>query len=113
VKGMLARATPRPMLGVELRAVRVRRPVISDESSVAWLVLSVEPRGAAARAGIMQGDVLLGHAGRPFATRADLATLLRDAGPGGALRFDVGRGGRALVCEVVMGEAFSGDQRAA
>lgn len=113
VRRMVAGAAPRPMLGVRLRPVQVRMPARSEASSFAWLVLALDPNGAAARAGIIQGDVLLGHAGRPFGTSADLAALLRDVGPGGALRLDVGRGGRTISCDVVMGAAVGSDRRAA
>jgi serine protease Do len=112
VRDVLAGAAPRPMLGVQLRPVRVRVPAGAAES-VGLLVLALDPRGAAARAGIIQGDVLLGHAGHPFTERADLAALLRDAGPGAAVRLDVGRGGRRFTCEVVMDPAFGGGRRAA
>lgn len=113
VRALLAATAPRPVLGAHLRPVRVRVPVGSPESSVALLVLSLDPRGAAAQAGIIQGDLLLGHAGRPFRSRADLAGLLRDAGPGASLRFDVGRGGRKITCEVMLGAAFGSSRRAA
>lgn len=113
VREMLAGAAPRPTLGVQLRPVHVRIPAGAEASSIGLLVLALDPRGAAARAGIIQGDVLLGHAGRPFAARADLASVLRDAGPGAALRFDVGRGGRRFTCEVVMDQGFERGQRAA
>ena len=113
VREMLAGTAPRPVLGVHLRPVRVRVPAGTREASLGWLVLEVDPHGAAARAGIGAGDVLLGHAGRPFSAKADLATLLRDAGPGAILRLDVGRGGRRITCEVVMGTAPDTGQRAA
>ncbi|HEV7994334.1 MAG TPA: trypsin-like peptidase domain-containing protein [Gemmatimonadaceae bacterium] len=113
VREMLAGSAPRPTLGVQLRPVRVRIPSGAKESSVGLLVLALDPHGAAARAGIIQGDVLLGHAGRPFANGSELGTLLRDASPGTMLRFDVGRGGHRFTCEVVPGSAFSSGRRAA
>ena len=113
VKELLAGLAPRPTLGVQLRPVRVRIPKGSAESTVGLLVLSLDSRGAAARAGIIQGDVLLGHAGLPFESSADLTRLLRDAGPGATLRLDVGRSGRKVSCEVVMGAAAVADKRAA
>jgi serine protease Do len=113
VREMVTGSAPRPMLGVELRPVRVRVPAGAGDSTLAWLVLSLDPNGAAARAGIIQGDVLLGHAGRPFSTKADLAALLRDPGPGAMVRLDVGRGGRRFSCEVVMGAVAGSGRRAA
>ncbi|MFL5606571.1 MAG: S1C family serine protease [Gemmatimonadaceae bacterium] len=113
VRSLVAAATPRPVLGVELRPVRVRVPVGSPTTSVAMLVTTLDPRGAAARAGIRQGDLLLGHAGRAFRSPAELPELLRDAGSESTLRFDVGRGGRQIVCEVRLGAADSRPRRAA
>jgi serine protease Do len=113
VRGLVAESTPRPVLGVELRAVRVRVPAGSPGTSVAMLVTTLDPRGAAARAGIRQGDLLLGHAGRSFRSPAELPELLRDAGPGSTLRLDVGRAGRQISCEVRLGAAVGDTRRAA
>jgi serine protease Do len=113
VRSLVAAATPRPTLGVELRPVRVRVPAGSASTTVALLVITLDARGAAARAGIRQGDLLLGHAGRAFRSPAELPELLRDAGPGAALRFDVGRGGRQISCEVHLGAAVDDKRRAA
>jgi serine protease Do len=113
VRGFVAAVAPRPTLGVELRPVRVRVPVGSPTTSVAMLVTTIDPRGAAAQAGIRQGDLLLGHAGRAFRSPAELPELLRDAGPDSTLRFDVGRGGRQIVCEVQLGAALPRARRAA
>jgi serine protease Do len=113
VRSLVAAAAPRPVLGVELRPVRVRVPVGSPNTSVAMLVTTLDPRGAAARAGIRQGDLLLGHAGHAFRSPADLPELLRDAGSDSTLRFDVGRGGRQIVCEVQLGAAVGRARRAA
>jgi serine protease Do len=113
VRSLVAAATPRPTLGVELRPVRVRVPVGSPTTSVAMLVTTIDPQGAAARGGLRQGDLLLGHAGRAFRSPAELPELLRDAGPDSTLRFDVGRGGRQIVCEVRLGAAVRRARRAA
>lgn len=107
--------TPRPRLGASMRPVRVRRADLPDTVTLGLLVLVVAPAGAAGRAGLQAGDVLLGHAGRPLGGVADLARLLRDAGPGAALRLDVGRGGRRRVVTVALGDAVGeavGDARA-
>jgi serine protease Do len=113
VRELLKVASPRPVLGAQLRPVRVRIPVGSPDSSVALLVLGVDPRGAAAHSGIMQGDLLFGHAGKPFKTPDDLARVLTDAGAGARLRLDVGRGGKRMTCEVTLGAVIDANRRAA
>jgi serine protease Do len=95
-------ATPRPKLGVELREVTVRATSGDRAMSPALLVLRADPNGAAARAGIGQGDVLLGHAGRPFRSPDELSALVKAAGAGGILRIDIGRGGRRTTAEVLL-----------
>jgi serine protease Do len=113
VRRMLTAIAPRPALGVQLRPVQVRVPTKATTPTIGMLVLSLEAGGAAARAGILQGDVLLGYAGRPFRSSEDLAAVLRDAGPGAALRLDVGRAGRRFTCEVGLGAIATPDRRAA
>ncbi|MBV9879204.1 MAG: trypsin-like peptidase domain-containing protein [Gemmatirosa sp.] len=103
VRRFLAAQSPRPALGATLRSVAVR--VADAAPTTGLLVLETTGRGAAERAGIAPGDVLLGHAGRPFASADDLLDLLGDAGPGASLRLDVGRGGRRITCVVELGEA--------
>jgi S1-C subfamily serine protease len=66
-------------------------------------VLEVGRGGAAERGGVLPGDVLLGHAGRPFRSADDLRTLLHDAGAGATLRLDVGRAGRRVSVTVELG----------
>lgn len=113
VRAMMLAASPRPVLGAHLRPVRVRVPVGSTDTTAALLVLDVDPGGAATRGGIIQGDLLLGHAGRPFTSPSDLTRLLRNAGPGANLRLDVGRGGKKIVCDVTLGVALDVGRRAA
>jgi serine protease Do len=113
VKRLMMAARPRPSLGVELRPVRVRLPKEAPETSLAMLVLGVAQGGAAARAGLLQGDLLLGFAGRSFRTPDELPALLADAGSGGTLRLDVGRAGRRLSVEVQLGAAEGPHRRAA
>jgi len=113
VRGMIAASRPRPSLGVELRPVRVRLPREAAETSLAMLVMGLDAGGAAARAGLLQGDLLLGFAGRPFRAPEEITALLADAGAGGLLRLDVGRGGRRLVVEVRLGAAGGPHRRAA
>jgi serine protease Do len=112
VRRYLIAGAPRPRLGATLRPVAVR---MAEPASVAagLLVLETTSGGAAARAGVLPGDVLLGHAGRPFRTPDDLLALLHDAGPGGTVRLDVGRAGHRTSVAIVLGPAVDVDRRAA
>ena len=103
VRRFTAAHRPRPSLGATLRSVAVRRPDAPDALGQALLVLETTAGGAAERGGIIPGDVLLGHAGRPFDSADDLLALLVAAGPGGTLRLDVGRAGRRTVREFTLG----------
>jgi serine protease Do len=105
VRQFVVAQRPRPSLGATLRSVAVRRPGDPTTMEHALLVLETTAGGAAERGGLLPGDVLLGHAGRPFASPDDLLALLHDAGPGGTLRLDVGRGGRRTTREVTLGPA--------
>jgi len=75
----------RPTLGISARAAGAGR----------LLVLEVAPGGAAERAGLIPGDVLVGAGGRPLESAAALLDALADAGPGGALALELVRGGVA------------------
>jgi len=114
VRHLLVASEPRPRLGATLRpvAVRVGRGAGRDDA-LGLLVLETAAGGAAASAGILPGDVLLGHAGRPFRSTDDLLTLLHDAGAGGTVRLDVGRAGRRTSCLVALGDVVTAERRAA
>lgn len=113
VARLIAATPPRPRLGVELRSVRVRATSGNRDTSLALLVLSADPDGAAVRAGMRQGDVILGHAGSPFASVNDLATLVNAAGWGGTLALDVGRAGRRTRCVIHLPATPDSSRRAA
>jgi len=116
IRRFTASLRPRPSLGATLRSVAVRRhdaPQAPSGASVsaishALLVLETTAGGAAEQGGIIAGDVLLGHAGRPFDSPDDLLALLVDAGPGAILRLDVGRAGRRITREITLGTVQRG-----
>jgi serine protease Do len=108
VRHLLVAGEPRPRLGATLRPVTVRvGPASARTESFGMLVLETAADGAAARAGILPGDVLLGHAGRAFRSPDELLTLLHDAGAGSTLRLDVGRAGRRTSCVVTLGDVVA------
>jgi serine protease Do len=112
VRRFLTTIAPRPRLGATLRPVAVRIAGEGDTVGLGLLVLETAGGGAAERAGILPGDLLLGHAGRAFRTADDLPTLLHDAGPGATVRLDVGRAGRRTTVTVALGAVGDGRRAA-
>ena len=80
------RSERKPRLGITIRAVPYG-------SGTGLVVLEVEPGGAADRASLMMGDVLVGSEGRPFNSPDDLASALDDAR--GPVHIDFVRGDRS------------------
>jgi putative serine protease PepD len=69
------------------------------------VVASVRPGGAAARAGIRRGDVILKVAGRPTATADDLSMVLAGLRPGQTVPVVVRHpGGGTTTVQVTLGE---------
>ena len=113
VRRFIASVIPRPALGVGLRPVRVRDTSGDRTVSPALLVLTVEQHGAAADAGILQGDLLLGVRGKPLASGNEMIEALHTAGPGGTLQLDVGRAGKRMRCDIVLPPLSGRSRRAA
>jgi len=90
-------ATPRPTLGVGLRPVLVAG---DGARALGFMLAAVEDGGAAARAGLLLGDVVLAADGVAFTHPDDLAACLDDAGE--RLRLRVLRAGRLLELEVAL-----------
>jgi S1-C subfamily serine protease len=69
------------------------------------LVISVEPNGAAQRAGLREGDILVGFDGYPLAAIDDLHRLLTEARVGIRVPLTVIRGAERLTLEVTPEES--------
>jgi len=69
------------------------------------LVISVEPNGAAQRAGLRDGDILVGFDGHPLAAIDDLHRLLTEARVGIRVPLTVIRGAERLTLEVTPEES--------
>ncbi|MFL5583126.1 MAG: S1C family serine protease [Gemmatimonadaceae bacterium] len=95
----LAGPAVRPALGVQLRPVLVGRGVAAR---LGLLVLETTADGAAARAGLAPGDVVLAVDGEPLAHPGALADRLLDAAEGEVLRLELLRGGRAVTRDVAV-----------
>ena len=69
---------------------------VTDGTSDGAQVLNVVQGGAAARAGVLEGDVVTRVADRPIASADELVVAVREHRPGDAVTLGVVRGGRPL-----------------
>ncbi|HXW76523.1 MAG TPA: PDZ domain-containing protein, partial [Candidatus Eremiobacteraceae bacterium] len=100
VRRFLASPDARPHLGIVTRAVEV--PVMGERRG-GMLVLETQAAGAAERAGVMAGDVVIGVEGRLFESPSDLGDEVDAAAIGAALRLDVVRAGLVIGIDIVVG----------
>ena len=96
----------RGYLGVRMQQVGLPESLrlslgIGQEQAV--LLIQVEAGSPAEKAGLMLGDILLGIGGQPVEDVDDLRQHLRSAGAGGALSFDILRGGARTNASVTLG----------
>jgi serine protease Do len=68
------------------------------------LVAAVEPEGAAAKAGIVKGDVILAVNGEKIRDAQTLAEVVRELAPGSAAKIGLWRGNKALDVKAVLGK---------
>ncbi|MDQ6706091.1 MAG: S1C family serine protease [Acidobacteriota bacterium] len=92
-KGHIARG----YLGVGLHPVQI-------PGGAGLIVLSIEPNGPAANAGILIGDVLTALDGKPVSDTDDVQAHLGPDRVGQSLRASISRGGAAMELAIVAGE---------
>nr|WP_245650813.1 Do family serine endopeptidase [Thauera butanivorans] len=68
------------------------------------LVSSVEPGGPAARAGLLQGDVIVRFAGKAVDASSDLPRIVAAVQPGESVEVEMYRDGKPVALEVQVGE---------
>lgn len=89
--GVIAQQTPVPPA--------IQKSAGVDQSYAAW-VASVEPGGPAAKAGLVQGDLIVGADGRPITGLDDLLRVLGPGSIGRHIELDVVRAGRRMSVTV-------------
>ncbi len=87
-------------LGVSVQAVRASGS--QDRSGL--MVVSLDEKGPAHAAGILQGDILVQMDGRPLESPRALATLLPGSLIGSSVRVDLLRTGQGKSLEIIIGE---------
>jgi S1-C subfamily serine protease len=88
----------RGYLGVGLQ------PVELPDHHKGLIVLSLEPAGPAAKAGVMIGDIFVVLAGKPVAETDDLQAALESHPPGASVEAQVLRGGDSRKITIAVGE---------
>ena len=68
------------------------------------VVAKVQPRGPAARAGVREGDLVVGFQGHSIQRPNELARLVSRSPVGGEVRLSVVRGGASVDVKVTLGE---------
>ena len=68
------------------------------------VVAALDPRGPAAAAGLLRGDVIVSLRGRPIVSDDELVTQLSRLPPGQSVGLEVVRGGKRLTLELVLGD---------
>jgi regulator of sigma E protease len=86
---------------IELLGLRPFRPLIPA------ILGDIAPGSAAAAAGLLPGDVVVGIGGKPVESWSDLVRIVRES-PGLPLRFEYRRDGRLMSAEITPAPAKSG-----
>ncbi|MDO9224352.1 MAG: trypsin-like peptidase domain-containing protein [Caulobacter sp.] len=89
--GVVAQQTPVPP--------SIQKSAGLSQAYAAWLAV-VEPHGPAARAGMAQGDLIVGADGKPVTGLDDLLRVLGPSSIGRAIQFDIVRAGRRMTVTV-------------
>ncbi|ACL55516.1 S1C family serine protease [Methylobacterium nodulans] len=89
---------PLGYLGLGLQAVR------REDGSTGLMVMSVEPGGPGAQAGLRQGDMITAWNGQPIRGLGMLQAALGPGSPGSTVTLAISRGGAPLEVALTIGE---------
>ena len=106
-RGTMADGTElkRPYLGLGSQPVHLPENARAGrDQAVGLLVVSVEPQGPAASAGVLLGDIVVGFAGSTVQDTDDLFAQLTSDRIGQALTLEVTRAGNLETLSVTVGE---------
>jgi serine protease Do len=68
------------------------------------MIISLDPKGPAAQAGLQQGDIILAFDGNVAGSARTLVGMLHNAGIGRTANLDISRAGRDIRVGVALGE---------
>jgi len=69
------------------------------------MIISLDPKGPAARSALQQGDIILSFEGNTTASVRALSGMLRNAAPGHSANIDISRSGSDMRVSVTLGES--------
>lgn len=101
----------RPYLGIGTQAVPLSpslRERLNLEQSSGLIMLTVEADGAAEKAGILIGDILLSIENQPTTEPSDVQAALRERSAGDAVKAKLLRGGELKEIEIILGARPAG-----
>jgi S1-C subfamily serine protease len=79
-------------------------PVVLPDGSTGLIMLSAEPDGPAARAGVLIGDILVALAGQPVRDTDDIQSALDSQSVGKPIAARIVRGGQVIELNITVGE---------
>jgi S1-C subfamily serine protease len=97
----------RGYLGASLQPIRQERASIGSQSTDSRrgvLVVSIDPNGPSARAGILVGDIVTGWNGKPIERVREIMRLLGPESIGSTVDLGLIRGDAPTALRVVIGE---------
>jgi S1-C subfamily serine protease len=94
----------RGYLGAGLQPVRRGRPSQPSSSGRGVLVVSIDPDGPAARAGLLVGDIVISWNAKPVDRVREVMQFLRADSAGSTVDLGLIRGGAPMGVKVVIGE---------
>jgi serine protease Do len=110
VQRFLGTGGARPRLGIGMQPVSV---ALAGERVAGLLLLEVAPDGAAHRAGMIVGDIVIGAGALPFTNTRDLLRVIDRTAVPGNIHLDILRGGIRRAIDVELEATHSAAQAAA
>jgi S1-C subfamily serine protease len=97
----------RGYLGVGVQAVAVGGTAEGSDAAkrTGVMIISLDPKGPAARSALQQGDIILAFDGGATESVRSLSAMLRNAAPGHSANIDISRSGSDMRVSVTLGES--------
>jgi S1-C subfamily serine protease len=92
-------------MGVQKVAVETRAEAPNAPDRTGLMIVSLDPKGPAAQAGLQQGDIVLALDGNVTSSARTLAGMLRNAEIGRTATLQIMRSGRETSISVALGES--------